>query len=90
MLTLRVLEVQFKKILIWFKSLKIYFFHLQGLRKDKCIEFEYIIYEHLDYIFQLFLCIIIKATGGKEVAYDEQKKEGKDKDQEEEKLKTLI
>lgn len=36
------------------------------------------------------MCIISIATGGKEVAYDEQKKEGKDNDQKEEKLKTLI
>lgn len=36
------------------------------------------------------MCIISIATEGKEVAYDEQKKEGKDKDQEEEKLKTFI
>lgn len=40
--------------------------------------------------FPAVLCIISIATGGKEVAYDEQKIEGKDKDQEEEKLKTLI
>lgn len=41
-------------------------------------------------VFLAVLYIISMATGGEEVAHDEQKKEETDKDQEEEKLKTLM